>query len=154
MESVQYPSKDSFVVSNFEKPKENLDVSSQHQHAPAAKKRRIRSPLSSPLKNLPASMNLNTSPQSKVQESPRKFEKFPSFCTTKTLISPRKSLMSPSPRKLVISPRKFMSPTALLPNLVMNGKSPHLPNRSTGKKKEKENWLTALQSRKRAKCED
>ena len=44
-----------------------------------------------------------------------------------------------------------MSPTARLPNLVINGKSPHLPNRSTGKKKP--DWLT-LQLRKRAKCQD
>ena len=27
-----------------------------------------------------------------------------------------------------------MSPTVSMPNLLLNGKSPHLPNRSTGKK--------------------
>merc|ERR1712154_417212 len=70
-------------------------------------------------------------------------------------MSPRKSLLSPSPRKLLISPRKLMSPTAFLPNLMVNGKSPHLPNRSTGKKKQSSNWLTASAKRlKSAKCEE
>ena len=64
MESVQYPSKDSIVVSNFYEPKENLDVS---QQGSSAKKRRIRSPTSSPLKTISTSTNLNSPLPNKVQ---------------------------------------------------------------------------------------
>merc|ERR1712223_1913470 len=62
MESVQYPSKDSIVVTNFYEPKENQDDSLQTS---SSKKRRIRSPSSSPLKALSTLTNLNSSPPSK-----------------------------------------------------------------------------------------
>ena len=64
MESVQYPSKNSIVVTSFYEPKENQDDSLQTS---SSKKRRIRSPSSSPLKALSTLTNLNSSPPSKVQ---------------------------------------------------------------------------------------
>lgn len=120
-EEVQYKKKEDFLVTDF-RNKEN-----EHFLTPnASKKRRIRSPFAT----LPPTQ--------------KKFAEFPN--SMKSTISPRK--MPVSPRKLLISPRKclFSSPTANLPNWVKDGKSPHLPNNSSGNKKRctPVDWLTSL----------
>ena len=96
--------------------------------------------------------------------SPKKprLDEFP--CSPrKTVCSPRKIACSPrtsacSPRKLVISPRKTASPTANLPNLVCDGRSPiqaiqSIRTRSGSKKVD---WLTSLsqQRKKTPKAEE
>ncbi len=120
MPNVQYPSKQDLKVTNFVIEKENL---MKENSQPAAKKRRIRSPFTS----------LPTTPQKS-----QKLAQFPS----KNIMSPQKKCYASSPRKIVLSPRKLFSPTANLPNFVMDGKSPHQP--LSGKKKCRVDWLTSL----------
>ena len=114
IEGVQYPAKSKVT-----------DFFSKENEAPSAKKRRLRSPLS-------------TLPQQKLANFPC------SWSNNKTLMSPRKALMQCSPRKLEIkvSPRKLFSPTANLPNLVVDGKSPHQPTNSTKKGQKRLDLLT------------
>ena len=158
LDNVQFPVKSDIKVTNFYEKAPKLKENSQEcfdndsdlelSNRPICKKRRILSPLNSNetqvrspqnrkmLSNLPCSWDLLTSPR-KTEKSPRKI-----------LISPRK--LAISPRKLAISPQILFSPTANLPNLKVDGRSPHQLNCS-GKKQAKVDWLTSL---RRSKTEE
>ena len=81
----------------------------------------------------------------------------PSFpCSpAKMFVSPQKR-PQPSPRKLVFSPRKlaiFNSPTSHLPNMVLDEvSSPGSASKSTGKKRQRLDWLTTLSHQKKQQC--
>ena len=104
-ESVELQYTKSFPVHDF------FNKDTENEFKPYAKKRRLRSPL----KPLPT--------------TPQKSTTFALFPCSKSMMSPRKSLKSP--KKFILSPKKLFSPTANLPNLVANGKSPHQPYSST-----------------------
>ena len=140
VDNVQYPQKTDYKITNFFSKSESKENDDEDELLmPCPKKPRNRSPfknlqLKSPncpkkmLSNLPCSWDLLTSPSKRKDTSPRKL-----------LISPR---------KLTISPRKLFSPTANLPNFVVDGKSPHNVAQSSGKKG-KVDWLTSLRRSKK-----